>query len=120
VDVLFLLKIIIKNQKPNNFGLTLLQLLLIIIFSGILAYLMLPQFIKRQNRQTIAKVARENLLLFSQQHNLIPLQCIDKDTMNDGWVDCTVKNKNKEIVNIQCAYDQRHSSCQFLPLLKDK
>ncbi|MGB5594281.1 MAG: hypothetical protein WBM32_21160 [Crocosphaera sp.] len=120
MKVLFLLKIITKNQKQQNYGLTLLQLLLIIICSAILAYFILPQFVTRQNSEAVDEVARQNLLLFSQQHNLTPLQCMEKDVHNDGWVDCTVENKNKEIVNIQCGYDQRHSSCQFVPLLNNK
>lgn len=107
-------KIWLKNQKNSQSGLTLLQLLIIIILAGIIAYFMLPR-LKERNTQLILGVANQNLMLFARKNNLTPLECIPNDADRDGWVSCTVENEQKELMTIQCGYDQRHQSCRFLP-----
>lgn len=115
MKVRFLLNIVINNQKKQNFGLTVLKLLLIITLSGIIAYLLMPQFRRRQNSQMIERVAKKNLIVFSNQYNLTPLECTGKDDDNDGWVNCQAKNKNQEKITVQCSYDDKESSCQTIP-----
>ncbi|MEM8780376.1 MAG: hypothetical protein AAGF26_16200 [Cyanobacteria bacterium P01_G01_bin.49] len=108
-------KIWIKAQKNPQSGLTLLQLLIIILMAGIIAYLILPRLSKRPNNRVILGVATQNLMLFAKQNNLTPIKCLSNDADNDGWVDCQVENEQQESMTIQCGYDQRHQSCQFFP-----
>lgn len=114
MNYLFWRRIFIKNQNNAQSGLTLLQLLIIIILAGIIAYFMLPR-LKQRNTQVIRGVATQNLMLFARQNNLTPLECTSNDPDGDGWVNCTVENKQQKSITIQCGYDQRHQTCQFLP-----
>ncbi|WP_107667186.1 hypothetical protein [Cyanothece sp. BG0011] len=102
-----------KDSKTENAGLAVWQLLLIIVFSGIVSSFILPQFIKRQNSPVIDKVVKENLILFSEKNGLTPIECNSQDNNNDGWIQCRAEDNNKDIINLQCGYDQRHSSCKI-------
>ncbi|EAZ91194.1 hypothetical protein [Crocosphaera chwakensis] len=108
----FLLKMNVKDLKIENAGLAVWQLLLIIVFCGIVSALILPQFIKRQNSSVIAKVVKENLILFTQKNNLTPLECNSQDNNDDGWIQCRAEDTNQNTIYLQCAYDQRRSNCQ--------
>ncbi len=102
----------IKVSKIQNTGLAVWQLLLIIVFSGTVSFLILPRFIKRQNSPVIAKVVKENLILFTQKNGLTPLECNSQDNNNDGWIQCRAEDKNENTIYLQCAYDDRRSNCQ--------
>ncbi|WP_009546091.1 hypothetical protein [Crocosphaera subtropica] len=113
MKVFFWQKINLNNLKEENAGLAVWQLLLIIVFAGIVSYLILPQFIQRQNNQVTRRVATENLILFAKENSLTPLECEGEDNNNDGWIQCRAEDTNQEKINLQCAYDQRHSSCKL-------
>ena len=77
IKVLFFLKISKKNSKKDNYGMLLWQLLFIIVFSGIIAY----------------------LILFTQQNQLFPIECRGNDN-NDGWVKCRPrKHQSRNKIN---------------------
>ncbi|MDJ0600479.1 MAG: hypothetical protein QNJ37_16760 [Crocosphaera sp.] len=74
MKVLFFLKIKQKNSEKENYGVVVWQLLLMIVFSGIISY----------------------LILFTQQSNQTPIECRGQDKNNDGWVKCSEENINQE------------------------
>lgn len=108
----------IKGFKIENSGLIFWQLLLIIVFSGISSSLILSQFRKWQDSPVIAKVVKENLILFTKKNNLTPLKCNSQDDNNDGWIQCRAQDKNQNTIYLQCAYNQRRSNCQKVQHLR--
>ncbi|MDJ0842721.1 hypothetical protein [Crocosphaera sp.] len=74
MKVLYFLKINKKNAKPHNLGLAVWQLLLLIVFSGTIAY----------------------LILFIQQTQMTPVDCSEKDKNKDRWVKCEEENINQK------------------------
>ncbi|MDJ0730581.1 MAG: hypothetical protein QNJ33_11385 [Crocosphaera sp.] len=74
MKVLFFLKINKKDAKKENYGLAVWKLLLMIVFSGIISY----------------------LILLIRENNLTPIECRRLDKNNDGWVKCNGENTNQE------------------------
>ncbi|MDJ0658241.1 MAG: hypothetical protein QNJ42_01995 [Crocosphaera sp.] len=74
MKVLYFLKINKKNSKKENLGITVWQLLLIIVFSGIISY----------------------LILLTQHNQMTPIDCGEKDENKQRWVKCSEENINQE------------------------
>lgn len=70
MKVLYFLKINKKDSKQDNLGLAVWQVLLLIVFSGIIAY----------------------LILFIEQSQMTPVDCSEKDNNKDRWVKCKEEN----------------------------
>lgn len=78
IKVLFFLKISKKQSKKYNYGMVLWQLLFIIVFSAIIAY----------------------LILFIQQNQLFPIECRRENKNNYRWVKCHPrKHQSRKKIN---------------------
>lgn len=74
MKILFISKSRKKKAKNDNYGIVIWQILLIVVFSGLISY----------------------LILFTQQNNLPTVDCKGKKKNNQGWVKCSNENINHE------------------------
>ena len=74
MKVLFILNISKKNAKQDNSGIALWQILIIVFFSGIMAY----------------------LILFIQLNKQTSVECRGENKSNDGWIKCIEENINNQ------------------------
>ena len=83
MKVLYFLKIKKKNSKKEDLGITVWQLLLVIVFSGIISY----------------------LILLTQENQRTPIDCGEKNKNKQKWVKCSEENinleKNQNIENLR-------------------
>ncbi|MBE9211726.1 hypothetical protein IQ247_03170 [Plectonema cf. radiosum LEGE 06105] len=105
--------IIIYNNKQQD-GFTVNQMLIGLIVIGVVVGVAITLVLPRgQNSDLIKKAATENLINFSKQAELKPGECVNQDSDNNGYVDCTAKDEKAQLISLECAYDKRGKSCKI-------
>ncbi len=97
-----------KGFTPNQLILT--SFIILALLALIEISLILPS---RQNTQQVKDAATQNLKVFSTKARLKPVECTNQDSDNNGYVDCTAKNKDTKLLDLECAYDKRGKSCKI-------
>ena len=62
------------------------------------------------------RIATENLVIFAQQNNIRAINCNQWDTDSDSYVSCSAKEKNEQLLQLECSgslLSQNSGSCRF-------
>lgn len=101
----------LKPDRKHNRGFTLLDLTIGAMITTIFVVIALHNLLENPASRRIRKPATRNLRAFAHGNQLDALKCEGQDKNGDGWVLCEAKDRQGQIVMLQCGYDQRHPEC---------
>ena len=100
-----------KSKQKQHRGFTIIDLIIGVIIFTIIIVIALYNLLEAPESRQIRRPAVRNLRTFSHGNKLNALKCEGEDKDENGLVFCKAKDRQGQIIILQCGYDQRHQYC---------